>query len=178
MSINLLPLGYKELQKANTRFYKIQSISISLLLCLIFVASITVALRIIQAQQISAAENLLESNTQKVSSLKPRESSLFLLKDRLSSINQIISLPSKQRSLFNLVNQLIPPNLTLSFISVDTTGNMLLSTVAPDFSSLDNLLTTLSSPDKSEGQISQVSLESFSRSRDGLYRASIKVTPK
>jgi len=177
-SINLLPISYKEFQKRESKFYKIQNISISLLLFLIFVTSITIALRIIQAQQINAAEGLLEQNNQKVSDLKPREASLFLLKDRLTNIDQITSLPSKQRSIYNLVSQLIPANLNLNFVSVDTNGDMLISIVAPNFASLDELLIVLTSKDKNEDSIAAVSLESFSRSRDGLYRASIKIKPR
>ncbi len=178
MDINLLPIGYTKLRKRDTKFYQVQTISIYLLLLLIFVTSITVALRFLQTQQIKAAEaNLQEFNLQ-VSSLKSKEASLVILKDRLTTIDQISTVPSKQRSVYNLVNGLIPPNLTLSFVSVDRSGNMLLSIVAPNFSSLDGLLATLGSTQKNENKITSTSLESFSRSRDGLYRASLKIVPK
>lgn len=178
MNINLLPLSYKQVQTQNSKFYKIQSASIYLLLTLIFLTSLTVAFRILQSQQIKAAEVSLQQFSTQVSSQKSKEAGLLILKNRLDAIDQISALPSRQRSLYNLVNQLIPPTLTLSFVSVDGNGNMTISLVAPNFSALDTLLGVLTSPGRSEGLIGKVSLESFSRSRDGLYRASLKIAAK
>ena len=177
MSINLLPVSFRQLQQQNSKFYKIQTISIFLLLSLIFLTSIAVALRFLQTQQIKAAEVNLQQSNDKVSSLKSREEALFIVKNRLTAIDQISNIPSKQRAIYNLVNQLIPASLSLSLVSVDASGNMIVSIVAPNFTALDGLLSDLTNKEKNENQISKVSLESFSRSRDGLYRASLKIIP-
>lgn len=177
MNINLLPLTYKRLQQQNSKFYKIQTVSIILLLSLVFLTSVTIALRFLQSQQIKAAESSLQESSSRVTAFKSKEAALLILKNRLATIDSISAQPSKQRALYNLVNELVPPSLTISFVSVDSSGNMAVSLIAPNFTALDQLLSLLSSKEKNEGRIAKVSLESLSRSRDGLYRASLKVVP-
>ncbi|MDO8619041.1 MAG: hypothetical protein Q7R49_03820 [Candidatus Daviesbacteria bacterium] len=177
VNINLLPISFRQKQQQNSKFYKIQTISIFLLLSLIFLTSLTLAMRFLQTQQIQAAEVNFQNSNNKVSSLKSKEASLIIVKDRLTTIDAIASIPSNQRAIYNLVSQLIPPSLSLSFVSVDANGNMIISLVAPNFTALDGLLSDLTSKEKNENRVKQVSLESFSRSRDGLYRASLKIIP-
>lgn len=178
LSINLLPAQYTGLQKEYTKFLRVQTISVGIILFLIFLASLTVALGVFQNQQVKSAQANLDNFTSKVSGLKPKEASLAILKNRLSVIDQIISLPSKQRSLYNLVTQLSPPSLTISGVSIDTSGNMLLTVLSPDYSSMDGLLTALMSTSRNEDKIAQVLVENLSRSRDGVYRGSLKIVAK
>ena len=140
LSINLLPIEYTGLQKQYEKFYKVQAFSIAIILILGFLASITVALRVFQSQQVRVAQADLDNFTNKVTNLKPKEASLVILKNRLSTIDQISSLPSKQRSLYVLVNKLLPASLQISSISIEASGDMLLTIVSPDYFSIDNLL--------------------------------------
>lgn len=177
ISINLLPAEYTGLLKEYTKFYKIQTISIILILVLIFLSSITVALRLFQSQRIKIAQANLEDVTTKVTQQKPKESSLTVLKSRLSTIDQISSLPSKQREMYNLVSSLLPPSLNISNVSVDKSGGMLLSIISQDFSNIDSFITQLTT-DPSQNKINQVIIEGLSRSRDGTYRGNLKIIAK
>lgn len=177
-SINLLPASYTGLQKEYTKFLRVQTISIGIILFLVFLASLTVALGVFQNSQVKSAQATLDNFTSKVSDLKPKEASLAILKNRLSVIDQITSLPSKQRSLYNLVTQLTPPSLTILAVSIDSSGNMLLTILSPDYLSIDSLLVSLMSASKNEGRISQVLIDNLSRSRDGVYRGSLKIVAK
>lgn len=177
-SINLLPAQYTGLQKDYVKFLRVQTVSIGIILFLIFLASLTVALGVFQNSKIKSAQAALDNFTSRVSSFKPQEASLALLKNRLSAIDQITSLPSKQRSLYNLVTQLTPSAVTISGVSIDSSGSMLLTILSPDYLSIDSLLTALMSTSRNENKIAQVLVENLSRSRDGIYRGSLKIVTK
>lgn len=178
LTINLLPIEFTNTQKESDRFQKIQAICSYFILTLILAASLVVALRIFQSQQIKLAQANLDQNSQKVTKLKPTEESLVILKNRLSAIDKLTSLPSKQRAVYNLVSQLIPNSISISSVAVDSSGNMLLSLTSSGFEQIDALINALTSPVQNENRISQVSIDSFSRSRDALYRVNLKITPK
>ncbi|MDP3758371.1 MAG: hypothetical protein Q8Q86_01500, partial [Candidatus Daviesbacteria bacterium] len=66
ISINLLPLEIIELEIKKTKFYKIQFVGIAVILSLVFLASLTVALRILQSRNISEVQAKLSQIEQKV----------------------------------------------------------------------------------------------------------------
>ena len=175
IKINLLPAKFTLLQKEQKKFYRVQFISISLILSLIFFASTTVALRVLQSKNIQKAQSSLESIEDKVTVYKSKEASLVVLKSRLASIDQIISTPSKQREIFNLIDKIVPKSVVINSMSVDRSGNVSLSATVLSGSAIQEMLTNLAAKDKNEGRIAQVLLESLSRGRDGLYIIGLKI---
>lgn len=178
ISINLLPIEFKQEEFKRTKFYKVQTIGVAIILVMTFLASLTVALRIIQSQKISQTKSRLSQAEEKVSNLKTVQASLVLLKDRLTAIDQYLGFPSQQTQMHQLVSELLPANANVSSISVDSGGEAIILVTVSDSSSLEFLINNLTSRDKNQGKISQVSLENINRGRDGVYRINLKIKPK
>ena len=175
ISINLLPpeIMVQELKKA--KFYRIQFVGITVVLAMVFLASLTVALRVLQSHSIAVIQATLAQEEQKVSDLKDTQVSLFLLKNRLNVINQYFGISSKQSSMYKLLDHLIPVSVLINAITIDKTGGVILLATVPDSLVLDNLVSNLTTQETNEGKISQVSIETLNRGRDGFYRISFKI---
>lgn len=178
IAIDLLPLEYREQQLKGVKFLKIQTIGVAVILFMIFLASLTVALRILQSQNISQIKKNITQSEQRVSDQKSTEALLFLLKNRLATINQYIDTPSNQSRMYKLITELIPPSVILSTISVDKSGEALIVAVAPDSTSVDTMINNLTDKNINQNKIKEISLENINSGRDGVYRLSIKVKPK
>ncbi len=177
ISINLLPPEIIEKEFKTASFYKIQFAGIAVILTMIFLASLTVALRILQSRNIVTVQAKLSQAEQKVDSLKSTQASLILLKDRLTVIDKYLGVSSKQSSMYKLIEKLIPPSVSINVITIDRFGDVVLLATVPDSDSLDILMNNLILRENNEGKINQVSLENFSRGRDGFYRISFKIKP-
>lgn len=175
ISINLLPPEVLAKEQKEARFYKIQAIGIVIILIMIFLTSLTLALGILQSRNISVAQANIAGTEQKISSLKDTEASLFLLKNRLTTINEYLGVPSKQSSAYRLIDRLVPPQIAVNTISIGSTGEISLMALVPDGVSLDALMTNLTTKEQNEDKISQVSIENLSRGKDGFYRISLRI---
>ena len=177
-SINLLPAEYAVAYSSNVRFQKIQRIGIGILILLIFLSSLTFALSIFQNSNILQANNSLQAAESVVSQFKSQEESLVLLKDRLNNLQRISSTPSRSNIMYNLINVLMPASLTPTLIVTDTFGNNSLTVVTTNSTDVDNFILTLIDPQKNQGLISKVNVESLSRGKDGVYRVNLKIFTK
>ncbi|MBU1031943.1 hypothetical protein KKE03_03420 [Patescibacteria group bacterium] len=177
IDINLLPPEIRIQQLKRTRFYQIQTIGVTVILVMFFLSSLTVALRILQNQNIKNYQIKLASAQQKVSDLKSTQVSLFVLKNRLTVINQYAGVSSKQSAMYTLIDKLIPPAVIVNLVGVDQRGETILSLSAPDYESLDALINNLTLKESNEGKIKKVSIESLNRGKDNFYRISLKVQP-
>lgn len=178
ISINLLPPEFNAEQIKRTKFYKIQAVGVIVILVMTFLASISVALRILQTQNINEVKAQLSQEEQKIENLKDRQASLLILKNRLATINSYLGVSSQQAAIFNLINQLLPTSVSVTSLSVDRLGSVLISAVVPDSLTLDETISSLISEEVNQGKISGVAIESLNRGKDGIYRLSIKVKPK
>lgn len=178
ISINLLPpeIIAKELKRAS--FYRIQLAGIAVILTTIFLASLTGALRILQSHNITVIEAKLAQAEQRASDLKDTQASLMLLKNRLTVIDRYLGVASNQSSMYKLIEQLVPPAVVINEISIGKDGKIVLLAFVPDSLSLDDLIDRLTLKENNEDKISQVSVESLNRGRDGFYRISLKIKPK
>lgn len=176
--INLLPPEFLAEELKRTKFVRVQTIGIGIVLVMIFLSSLTVALRILQSYNISQIQNKLGQIEEKVLSLKNRQASIILLKNRLTTIGQYLDEPSSQNQIYNLLDKLIPPSVSITSLALDKLGNTTIIAVVPDTTTLDNLMLNLLSPDRNEGKIAKVSLENLNRGRDGVYRLTLKVEVK
>ncbi len=175
ISINLLPVEFITTEAKKANFYKVQAIGIVVILTMVFLASLMIALRILQSHNIDRAKVLLDESEQKVSNLKRKEVSLTVLKNRLTIIDKYLGVSSKQVSIYKLIDKLIPPAITVTSFSIEPSGGVALTGIAQDSTSLDNLINSLTSKDINEGKIAGVSVDSLNRGRDGIYRLSLKV---
>lgn len=178
ISINLLPPEIITEQSKNTNFYKIQFFGVAIILILIFLTSLTLALQILQNRNLVTAQAKLLESEQKVAGLKKTQVSLFILKNRLAVISQYLGVASKQASVYKLINKLIPSSVVISSISVDRGGTIVLLALIPDRESLDQTLNNLTDKERNEDQFNQVAVEALNRSKDGVYRISMKIKPK
>lgn len=178
ITVNLLPpeVAAQEIKRAT--FYKVQTIGVMMIMAVVFLTSVTVALRILQSHNIQAIQATLAVEEQKVSDLKSTQASLLVLKDRLEVLNQYFKISSKQTSNYNLIEKLIPASVVINGINIDKSGEIVFSALVPDSIDLDTLVSNLTNKETNEDRISQVSIESLNRGRDGNYRISFKLKSK
>ena len=176
--IDLLPLEFRKEEQTRARFYKIQAAGIGFILLTVFLASLTVALRVMQSQQIVQIQTRAKSAEQKVSDLKNTQASLLLLKNRLTTINQYLAIPSRQTQMFDLIRRLMPAGSSIDTISIAKSGEVLILATILDSNSLDELIANLVSSESNEDKVSGVNIETLSRGKDGIFRLSFKVKPK
>ena len=177
MSINLRPIENTTDRLANQRRKFVQTISLITLLTLFFMASLVVTLRILQSQNLKNVTTQSLEQENKISSLRDRESTLVLLKDRLNLISKLTANPSKQKQIYDLIVNKIPPSVNVSSIILDGSSNLSLSASTADFHSLNTLFSALSE-DQTFKEISGINVESLSRGKDGLFRISLKLIAK
>lgn len=178
ISINLLPAQFTKERLKDIKFYKIQAIGVGLILLTIFFSSLVVALRILQSQRIKQVEGNLATAQQKVGLFKDKQVALMALKNRLAYIDQYMGTSSVQAGLLNLLNAILPPTLAVNSLVIDRSGEVALSAIIQDSSTLDQIITDLTNKDKNQNKISKVSIDSLNRSRDGVYRVNLKIKPK
>lgn len=178
ISINLLPPEIIVEQIKRAKFYKIQFVGVVIVLVMVFLASLTVALRILQSQNIVLAQAQLDEAEQKVSNLKSTQASLFILKNRLAVVSKYLGVPSKQSSMYKLVDKLISSAAAINSITIDKDGNAVMLLSVSDSLILDDLINNLSQKESNEDKIDQISIDSLNRGRDGLYRLSLKIKAK
>lgn len=175
ISINLLPPEFMAEKIKTAKFYKIQTIGVVIILVMIFLSSLTVSLRILQSSDIKRVQSRLSQTEERVVALKGRQASLVVLKNRLTTISKNIEETSKQASMYNLLDKLIPQSISITSLAVDKAGNAAIVALVPDSNVLDSLILGLTSDQE---VIKQVSIESLNRSREGVYRTSLKVSVK
>lgn len=178
ISINLLPQEFISEQIQKTRFYKIQSAGIFVILTMIFLSILVVSLRVLQSSQLNTAGAKASEAEQRVTNLAARQSSLIFLKDRLLSIGQSIGVSSKQAGMYALINELLPQPLSVNQISIGVGGEVLFSATTSNLESIDQLIEDLLDKERNEDKISSVAIEALNRGRDGIYRISFKIVAK
>lgn len=171
ISINLLPREYLSDEIKKAKFYKVQLMSTAAILLVAFFASIAVGIRFLQSQNIRAVEAKIVEGEEKITQLAGKQTSLLLIKNRLSTINQYLGVTSKQVSTYALLDGLLPSQIGISSLNVDRSGDAQLVAVIPDVIILDTLISDLTS-------VSEVSVESLNRGRENTYRISLKIKTK
>lgn len=178
ISIDLLPPEFRTEELRKAKFYKIQILGVATVMLMVFLAALTLGLRVLQSQNIARISNQLDQTEEKISGLKTTQASLMVLKNRLTAINQYLGTSSKQSEMYKLINKLIPPSVIVSAFTVEKNSQIVFLALVPDVNSLDNMIESFTNKDLSGGKINQVSIDSLSRAREGIYRVSFKVQPK
>lgn len=178
VSINLLPAEFRIEELKRARFYKIQAVGIAVIILMVFLASMAVALRILQSQYLVKIQTRLEAVEERVSALKDIQGSLLLLKNRLTVVNKYLETPSERVLMYKLIQRLLPASVSINSISIGREGEILVLATAADGIVLDQIFTNLTFKETNEDKIKEVSLENLSRGRDGVYRVNFKVKPR
>ncbi len=100
------------------------------------------------------------------------------MKDRLKTIDQYWGVPSKQTVMYQLIDKVVPPAISVNGITVNRNGETVLLASSPDSENLDNLISELTTQKSSVDVIKEVTVERLSRGRDGVYRVSLKIKPR
>lgn len=177
IAINLLPLEIIIKERHSAKLIFVNKVSVVILLSLVFLTSSMLALRILQNSQLKAASDNLALASNRVLNLKDKEGYVITLKSRLNLIQSLLG-DSKKESAFNLISGLVPPGVNPNQISVDKSGNIILSLQTNSLEALDKFILDLSNPQKNSNLVIRVDLESFSRGKEGIYRCSLKVQIK
>lgn len=178
IAINLLPIELKVEQIKKAKFYKIQTIGIVAIMFVVFMASLTVALSILQNHNMAQIQKKITASEQKVSELKSTQASLLLLKNRLTTINQYFEIPSRQSQLYKLLTDSLPGSVSINSVSISKDDNIIVLAYAGNIKDVDSLITNLTSKDKNQDKVSKLSLESISRATDGSYNLSFNIKAK
>lgn len=177
ISINLLPAEFTQTEAKRIKFIKIQSIGVLVILTMVFLSSLTVALAILQSQNVKNIQTKVSAMEQKVSDLKGKQVSLLLIENRLAVIDQYFNNSSKQVAMLLLLNKLLPDSITVSSTSISKTGEISLLALFPDVTALDLVINNLTENSTNGGKIEKVSIDSISRGKDGAYRVSMGIDP-
>jgi len=68
--------------------------------------------------------------------------------------------------------------VNISSISVNKSGDISLLLDSPDSSSVDELISNLTTGEEAQAKIVNVAIEGLNRGRDGVFRLSLKITTK
>lgn len=175
ISINLLPAETIAEEAKRSKFYKIQFIGVAVILILIFLTSLTLALQILQNNNIASAQAKVAESEGKVVSLKNTQVSLFILKNRLNTIGAHFGVPSKQSAMYEIIDELTPLSVSVSTVSVDKTGTVTLLASTSDRESLDEFISNLINKETNKNLISEVAIDTLNRSKDGYFRISLRI---
>lgn len=178
LNINLLSEEFKIAEVKRTKFYRVQSIGVGIVLTMVFLSSLTVALRFLQSQNLKNLQSRVSAASEKITDLKDTQKTLIFLKDRLNSINQYIDHPSKQSQMYNLAAEVLPKSIAVTSLSVGQTGDILVLATARDADSLDRAVADLTTTEEGKEKVGQVIVDGVSRGREGIYRLTLKIKPK
>lgn len=175
ITINLLPTEFTSERVKDARFIKIQAFGVAMILLIIFLSSLTIALRLLQSQRLKQVEGNLDGARQTVVSFQSRQVSLVALKDRLNGIHKYLGVSSPQAQMYNFLIEILPSSIAINSFTVDQSGNAAFSATVPDSALLDSLIMDLTNKEKNQGRIKEVSIDSLNRSREGVFRVGLKI---
>lgn len=178
ISINLLPEEILIQRKQSSKISLLNKLSAMVIVVLIFAASATLSLRIIQQSKLGVVNKSLAYARTQVTDMQQKEVRVALLKKRLDSIRTLSASGSKETAMYNLLLLNAPADISIDSLSIDQNGNSSLDINSTSLDSINTFLSTLSDPGKNAGLISQISMDGFSLSRDGIYRFNLKIFSK
>ena len=175
ISINLLPEEFIVEQTKKLKFFRVQSISIAILLLTFFLASLTVALRILQSQRISQVQGKLTEAENHISGYKSVEDNVVLLKNRVGSISQYLGVPSKNTQIYDFIEKSIPPEISINTLTIDMSGDAFLTLLLSDSYLMDSIIEGLFLAIDEKIKVEEIEVGGLSRGKDNLYRLTLKL---
>ena len=178
ISINLLPKEVLVLEKDKNRQKFFMRLAVGVLLVMIILTSFVFSLRIYQNQKFNQAAEELGTLQKNVESFREEESLAVYLKQRISSINTIVTGDSPQAKGYNLITQLVPSSIVIVSLNFDNNGAIILSAIAPDAQSAKDFFDKLVDPVANQGTVASAHLDSLSQGADSTYRMDVTIKTK
>lgn len=178
LKINLIPPEIKEKKKRDAKRSVINRISIGLLGVLIIVTSVILGIIVIQGATLQNLNDQIESEKNKITSLKDKEAVAYFLKNRLGTISKFSDNNYKQGDYYDLMTSLLPEGVNLLALQIDKTDKISLNGETLSTEAFGKYLTNLTNPSTNEGLVDYVTIESLSRTAAGVIRFSFVVNMK
>lgn len=178
ITINLLPREVIEGQRKSAGIGFLNKISVVVLVVMVFFASVTLSIRLLQRFNLQTANQNLVLAQSKIDSLDDRENQLALIKEYLSSYKTLSTTDEKKKAVFSLVAFLAPPDVQFSDISISRDGNTVISASTTSLLSIDKLLNDLTDKQKNADLIAKVDVDGLSLGKDSVYRFGLKITTR
>ena len=175
ININLLPREVVERQRKNAGLGFLNKISIIVLVVMVFFASVTLSIRLLQKLNLQTANQNLVLAQSKVGSLGDRETQLVLLKEYLSSYKTLSSADEKKKAVFSLVAFLAPSDVQFNDIGISRDGNTVISASSTSLTSIDKLMNDLTDKQKNADLVARVDVDGLSLGKDSVYRFGLKI---
>jgi Tfp pilus assembly protein PilN len=175
IKINLLPPEIKEKAKKEAKQSLINKISIALLGVLILITSSILAVVIFQGATVNLLNTEIENEKSRIQSQKDTEAIVFLLKNRIDTINQFTNKRYKQREVFDLITSLFPQGVALKTVLIDKTTKVVVVGQTDNTFSLQAFFDNLTDPQTNEGKIANVTVESLNNNQPGKINFELSV---
>ncbi|MBI2011552.1 hypothetical protein HYS91_02170 [Candidatus Daviesbacteria bacterium] len=177
ISINLLPPELAQIQKRKEYISFINKITIVCLSIAITVTASVLGYSLVKNQELEKLNSKIANIQNQINDLKDQEGYLFLLKQRLSLINGLISLPNPTLDGANLITSLIPAGVSLLSINSERSVQIGITIEANSTNSLRNLLNNLIDTNTNRGKVTKVRIENINKLKDAI-RVDMIVTLK
>lgn len=178
LKINLIPPEIKEKAKKEAKRSVVIKISIGLLGLLILVTIGILGVIIFQSATITGLNSSIEEEKTKITGLKDKEAVVFFLKNRIDTINKFSDNHYKQGEVYELISQIIPEGIDIASLQVDKSDKVTLSGETTTTLLLDVFFNSLTDSNTNEGKIASVSVDSLSKSANGILRFNLIVNMK
>lgn len=176
ISINLLPDEILLERAHSSKFALINNISISILIIVILITAAMLFFKISQNKEMEKMNNQVKTAEDKVVAERSKEETVFALKNRLNSIQTLMSGNESVTSTFNLIVSLIPPEVDLYEAMIDKNGMMTASFNSKSLPAINSFFNNLSSKEKNSNLISKVDLDGISLGKQSTYRFALKIS--
>ncbi len=178
LKINLIPPEIKEKAKKDAKRSVINRASIGLLGVLILVTSGVLLVSIYQSVTLQGLNTGIEQEKAEVTALKEKEAVVFFLKNRIDSINKFGLTQYTQTELFSMITGLFPEGVNLISLQIDKSDKVLIQAETKVTNALDVFFNRLTDPTTNDDKISSVSVDSLSKSQNGIIRFSLTLNLK
>ncbi|MDO8429127.1 MAG: hypothetical protein Q7S88_00675 [Candidatus Daviesbacteria bacterium] len=175
IKVNLLPAEILIERKKSLKLTLLNKLSISMLVILLFLASASLALRFTQSEKFKNINENLVFAEGKVTSLKGKEAKVVALKQRLRSIDTLLSADSKIREIFDLAVS-SSSGVDILDVSISKNGNMTISFSSDNLEGIEGLIINMINKGREKNLISEIFLEGLTLGKDGFYKFELRVT--
>ncbi len=163
ISINLLPKELRVSREQEVRKSKFNKLSVGFLILTIILTVGVLLLKTTQVFNTRSINREIKDTQQKIGNYKTEEGLLYMLQDRLDTIQSTNSKASGPVLAFNLTEKLLVPGITINSFNVDKSNNIQLTGQADSLDSLQKFFNNLVDSSQNEGRIMNVKINSLGR---------------
>lgn len=176
--INLLPPELAIVEKQKSKKILVVKITSLFIVFVIIITSLALGFSVVKTGEEQQKLQDLENARAQVASFNNQEGYLTLIKQKLAKITNLKETDSKRINALNLIINLIPNGISISSLSVDKAGQILLNGNSDGIESLDNFFTALTDDKKNGSKINKVIVDNLNRSGNEQYRFDLAISLK